>query len=135
MTDLIEIKKFLLNQIKEGWQAIASELEGNSSASINFTHKASVSSLKSDFKIKQISTARAKIRTVGLANLVGSLEKISEKAVLDLQEMKTPEWVGFCASSEAGEIVGCAFVRNVKSGKKTPPNWDGTIEELNKFNR
>jgi len=135
MIHLIELKKFLLNQTGEEWQAIFSELDENSSVSINFTRKASASSLKNEFEIKQVSTAKAKIRAVGLDDLVGGLEKIPEKTVLDLQEVKMPEWVGFCASSESEEIVGCAFVRNVKSGKKTPPNWDGTIEELNKFNR
>jgi len=134
MIHLTELKNFLLNQPEEEWQAIIPKLDENSSASINFTRKASASSLKNEFRIKQISTAKAKIRAIGLDNLVSSLEKIPEKTVLDLQEVKTPAWVGFCASSETKEIVGCAFVRNVKSGKKTPPNWDGTIEELNKFN-
>jgi hypothetical protein len=134
MIHFIELKKFLLNQAEEEWQAIVPKLDENASASINFTRKASASSLKNEFKIKQISTAKARIRAVGLDNLVSNLENIPEKTILDLQEVKTPEWVGFCASSETEEIVGCAFVRNVKSGKKTPPNWDGTIEELNKFN-
>ncbi|WP_157608952.1 hypothetical protein [Variovorax sp. Root411] len=134
MIHLLELKEFFLNQPKEEWGAIFLEVDENSNALANFSRKATALSLKNEFSIKKISTARAKIQAVGLDDLIKRLEEIDKESVLDVQEIRTPAWVGFCVSEENQKIIGCTFVKNVRSGKKTPPNWDGTIEELNKFN-
>jgi hypothetical protein len=134
MIHLLKLKEFLLAQVEEEWRAILFEIEDDSSALVNFVRKASVFSLKNELKVKKVSTARAEIRAVGLDDLIRRIEKKHGNSVFDIQEVKTSAWIGFCVSSGTEEIMGCAFVNNVKSGKKTPPNWDGTIEELNKFN-
>lgn len=134
MIHLLELKEFLLSKSEKEWSVILSELDENSNMLMNFVRKAPAFLLKNEFAIKKLSTARAKIRVIGLDNLVEGLEKMHEKNVLSVQEVKTPTWVGFCVSEESGEIIGCAFVESIKKGKKTPPNWDGSIEELNKFN-
>lgn len=134
MIHLLELKEFFLNQPKEEWDAIFLEVDENSNALANFSRKATALSLKNEFSIKKISTARANIQAVGLDDLIERLEEIDKESVLDVQEIRTPAWVGFCVSEESQRIIGCTFVKNVRSGKKTPPNWDGTIEELNKFN-
>ncbi|WP_157610236.1 hypothetical protein [Variovorax sp. Root434] len=134
MIHLLELKEFFLNQPKEEWDAIFLEVDENSNALANFSRKATALSLKNEFSIKKISTARANIQAVGLDDLIERLEEIDKESVLDVQEIRTPAWVGFCVSEESQRIIGCTFVKNVRSGKKTPPNWDGTIGELNKFN-
>ncbi|MGO4610316.1 hypothetical protein AB4142_28690 [Variovorax sp. 2RAF20] len=134
MIHLLKLKEFLSNQPEEEWRTILSEVASNSNALMDLNRRATAISIKNEFKIKEFSTARSKIPAIGLTDLIEELEKINGANLLDIQEVRTTKWVGFCVSDESEKIIGCAFVRNAKSGKKTPPNWDGTIEELNKFN-
>ncbi|MGJ7504821.1 hypothetical protein ACSFBF_30990 [Variovorax sp. ZT5P49] len=135
MISLSDVKKFFLSLPQEEWVAVLSIFDENSGSVMKFIRTASPSSLKSEFEIKKVSTEQAGIKSWGLMDLIARLGELDGNIALDVQELSTQKWIGLCVSEKSKmEIIGCAFVENRKSGMRTPPNWDGSLEELNKFN-
>lgn len=88
-------------------------------------------------EIQMNTTRNANKKIFGFDELIKSLKTLGSKERVAWITVKSTDWIGRCiVNHDKTKLIGCAFVESPKRPVlKTPPNWDGTKEMLDEYNK
>lgn len=126
----------LIDEMQEGLGELKAVLD-SASAHTEYESRELLSSVLGILKIHDRTTSDAGKKTIGIKNLIGVLEQMDPSEYLVKIHIRSEDWAGYCVlSPDQSHLLGCALVRRVKgAAKQTPPNWDGSREMLERFDK
>ena len=70
----------------------------------------------------------------GYPELLSELRKTSPEAVIAMRFLDSQDWDGRVFFSEKQILKGVILGKKTNKNWKTPPNWDGSKEMIEKYN-
>jgi len=84
--------------------------------------------------IQKQSADNANHPTLGFDKLKASLNNISGDKIINMRMIESENWAGRVYSDNTN-LIGLFLGKKRNKNWKTPPNWDGSIEMLEKYNK
>ena len=132
------LKTLLADYVQTDWgNQLASILDGPACEVSGDISELNVLYILGTTEIQMNTTRKANKKTFGFDELIKSLRSLEPKERLTWITVKSTDWIGRCiVNHDKTKLIGCAFVESPKRPVlKTPPNWDGTQEMLDEYNK
>ncbi|MTV56304.1 hypothetical protein GM672_26615 [Massilia buxea] len=87
-------------------------------------------------QIQDKTTSIAGIQKWGFSELQTRLNALPENSNLRVDEFDVGELAIRCVfDSDSSTLLGCTIVQKRRKAMQTPPDWDGSLETLERFNK
>lgn len=86
------------------------------------------------FVHREISKSTNK-NIVGIEFLLKKLESIDDNSTIHIRFIESDKWDGMVYFNKFNYFIGILLGEKEIQKKQTPPDWDGSIEMLNEFNK
>lgn len=124
------LSKEMLHEIKE----IDSCILENFQYQNEYTTTNSCKHLREEISIQHATAISNQKITLGYDFLEKELSNCKPEDIISMRFIGSTNWAGRAYYSESGGLLGVFLGRKPYKNYKTPPNWDGSVESLKKFN-
>jgi hypothetical protein len=120
----------------ELWASLVEKLVTDGALSSRSAHTSSVSTFLGTLRIQDKTTSDANIEKWGFLELLHRLSTMPDGDVVKVEELASDEFLVRCVFQGRGStLLGCTVVARPQKVMRTPPNWDGSLEALESFNK
>jgi hypothetical protein len=120
----------------EAWVSVLERLAKGEGASHRSSYSTPIRAFRETLRIQQKTTADANIENWGFEELLLRLNMLPDEMGVDIDEFGIDLYIvrGVFLRPSNG-FLGCTIVKKKEGRLRTPPNWDGSLEALERFNQ
>ncbi len=119
----------------ESWALLLERLITEKAIRLRRTHILAAGSFLATLHIENKTTSIAGIQKWGFSELQTRLSALPGSIILRVDEFDVGDFAIRCVfDTDNSTLLGCTIVQKRKNAMQTPPDWDGSIETLERFN-